>query len=74
MDAAAARMLIADENLKELLDRVERAAVEAALSASRDDDHARRDNAIKANTVRDIRRELRRLAASDANPVPQKRA
>lgn len=74
MEKAAAIALNNNTHFHELLDRIERSAIEAALSASRDDDHARRDNAIKANTVRDIKRELRRLAASDANPVPQKRA
>ncbi len=69
MEASRAKALLNDEAFNELLDRIERAAVEAVLSASRDDEHARRDNAIKANTIRDMRRELRRLAADEANPI-----
>lgn len=70
MKQAAAVALLNNSEFNELLDKVERAAVEAALNASRDDDNARRDAIIKANTIRDIKRELRRLAAADANPVP----
>ena len=73
MDAPAAVALNNNAHLHELLNRVERAAIEAALCASRDDDNARRDAAIKANTIRDIRRELKRLATTDANPIPIKR-
>ena len=69
MEPGKAEQLIADADLNWLLDKVERAAIEAVLSASRDDEHARRDQALKANTIRDIRRELKRLAAVEANPV-----
>ncbi len=69
MEASRAKALLNDEAFNELLDKIERAAVEAVLSASRDDEHARRDNAIKANTIRDMRRELRRLSADEANPI-----
>jgi len=70
MNAAAAKSLNDNPDLHKLLDGMERAAVEAVLSASRSDDNARRDAAIRANTIRDIRRELKRLAAPNANPVP----
>lgn len=70
MDAAAAKALNDNTHLHELLNGIEGAAIEAALSASRNDDDARRDAAIKANTIRDIKRELKRLAAHEATPVP----
>ena len=70
MDVAAARALNDNTHLHELLNGIERAAIEAALSASRDDDDARRDAAIKANTIRDIKRELKRLAAQEATSIP----
>ena len=65
---AKATALLNDSVLMAAMDRIENAALEVALNASRNDDAARRDAIIKANCIRDIRRELQRMAAEE-NPV-----
>ena len=62
---AKAAALLNDSALMEAMDRIENAALEAALNAPRNDDAARRDAVIKANCIRDIRRELQRMAAEE---------
>lgn len=68
---AHAIALLKDKLFVETMDRIENAAIEAALNAPRQDDQARRDAIIKANCIRDIRRDLQRLAADD-NPIPRR--
>ena len=71
MSQAEANMLISSETLNGILEKIERQAIEAALNAARDDDNARRDMAIKANAVRQIRRELHALSTEDNPATPR---
>ena len=71
MSRGDAEMLISNKTLNGILEKIERQAIEAALNAARDDDNARRDMAIKANAVRQIRRELHALSTEDNQAIPR---
>jgi len=67
---AHAQALLNNVAFMEAMERIEQGAIEIALGAPRHDDDMRRDAIIKANCIRDIRRDLQRLAAED---TPQTR-
>lgn len=72
MSSAKARALLADTTLMEVLDKIEARAIETILNAPLDEDEGRKSAAIKANAIRDIRRELTNIANESDNPVPRR--
>ena len=68
---AHAEALLNNTAFMEAMDRIEQGAIEIALGAPRHDDDMRRDALIKANCIRDIRRDLQRIASAD-NPQPRR--
>lgn len=70
--APHAKAILKNELLMGVLDKLETEAIEDMLSAKPSDDQARKDASFKANTVRNIRRELIQLAAEKDNPMPRR--
>lgn len=63
-----AEQLLHDELLNEILDAIERDAIETVLAASPGDDHKRRFHSMEANAIRSVRRQLAERASGKAKP------
>ena len=72
MRSARATALLGDATLSEVLDKIETRAIETMLNAPLDEDEIRKSAAIKANAVRDIRRELTIIADGSDNSVTRR--
>lgn len=72
MRSARATALLGDATLSEVLDKIETRAIETMLNAPLDQDEIRKSAAIKANAVRDIRRELTIIADGSDNSVTRR--
>lgn len=63
--AAMARELLASELLNEILDGIERRAVDTAIMAKPEEHEKRADYALQARAIRSLRSELAALARVD---------